>query len=276
MSKTRGKTTIQYIGVQGEINSKVSSDYSFLYNVSSVIPDGKSIGDRVTLPDGRSFVLALAGTGGLQQEFGACYPYKTIVASSVVPAGYSTVAGVDYVTVTATSQGVAADGVFALDELRGGMIVIGNGAGQHPENRGIVGNDVSTGAGVMKIYLDAPLTQAVTASTTNIEVLGNQYRLVTSGNVTNSAYVTFVGVPVATALVSQYVWLQTRGKCWITSNNATCDSANDRTLYFIENGSVVSGADVTYAGKSYQMAGEAVDKSSSGSSNAPWVNLKIS
>jgi hypothetical protein len=94
------------------------------------------------------------------------------------------------------------------------------------------------------------------------------------GDGAGTGYVTFVGMAAANATSGQYFWVQTWGPCWITSDGNTCNGEGDRTIYFVNNGSVVSGADVTIE-SGYQMAGVALDTSSSGSSNAPMVLLQI-
>jgi hypothetical protein len=89
--------------------------------------------------------------------------------------------------------------------------------------------------------------------------------------------VTFVGVPAVGATSGQYFWVQTWGPAWITSNSNTCDSANDRNIFFVANGSVVSGGDITHTTDHpiFQQAGVALDMSGSSASNAPFVLLQI-
>ena len=234
-----------------------------------------ALGTKRVYDDGRIFRYVKARTA-LHTEFGACYAAKTI-ANAVAPAQSSVIGIVGAYTVNVTvgaTDGIAGDGVVALNELAGGYIVIGNGTSQHPQNRLIVGNTATTGAGTTTVTVDEPLDTIVTQGATNIETLMNPW-ILSDGNVTSSAYVTFRGMPAVEMTIGQYGWVQTQGACWITSNGNTCNSANDRTLYFVANGSVVSGADVTYAGNSYQFAGVAMDMSGSSASNAPFVNLAL-
>ena len=283
-----GKARVIYMGRSGLVTTQNSPDWSYLYE-KGLIPNPEFVvGDRVVLPDGREFRYSKAGVGGVESEFGAGYIKKTNT-NAVAPTqatlgdpGFPSPAlvqcgkaGSQFVTVTIdTTVGVLATGVLAQDELRGGYVVIANGTLQHPQFRGIVGHPaLATAGGSLTIRLDAALTADVVASTTNIELIGNPYVQLVCGNSINTGYVSFLGVPVVSATVNQYFWLQTKGPCWITSNGNTCNSANDRTCYFVANGSVVSGADVTYAGNSYQLAGYAMDMSSSGASNAPIIML---
>ena len=288
---SQGKARANYLGREGIVQTSNSPDWSFIYSASSIQDPQWNVGDRVVLPDGRVFRYAKAGTGGVVTEFGAAYLKKTNT-NAVAPAqatladpGFPSpslvacgAAGSQYVTVTIdTTVGHLATGVLSQDELRGGYVVVGNGSSQHPDFRGILGHPaLATTGGALTLHLDAPLKTAVTVATTNIELIGNPYIDLVNGNYSPNDYVSFMGMPAVGATVGQYFWIQTWGPCWITSNNSTCTSASDRDIFFVSNGSCVSGADITYAGHAYQRAGTAMDASSSGSSNAPMVMLQIS
>ena len=236
------------------------------------------LGTFIDTPDGRRFRYCFVGTGGLQSEFGCCFPYKTVaVAVAPTQASGAGVAGSRKVTVTIGASEEPASGLFVVDDpfLVGGYVVIGNGANQHPQNRMIIGNTscADTG-GTITLTLDEPLDTAVTVGTTNIEIMFNRYAYVTSGNVTNSEYVTFIGMPAITCDAGSYCWVQTRGPVWITSNSNTCNSAGDRSIVFVANGSCVSGDDDSTTDNTRQIAGYAIDMSGSASSNAPFVFLE--
>ncbi|MBE3039221.1 MAG: hypothetical protein IMZ62_10470 [Chloroflexi bacterium] len=237
------------------------------------------LGHFIDMEDGRRFRYVYVGTGGLQAEFGCCFGYKSIVnavaPTQVTGAG---VVGSSKVCVTIGASEEPASGAFSVNDpfLVGGYVVIGNGTSQHPQNRRIIGNTSLTNAGgTITLTLDEPLDIAVTASTTNIEGMFNRYAWATSGNVTNSSYVTFIGMPAVTCDAGTYAWVQTRGPVWITSDGNTCNSAGDRRIYFVANGSVVSGDDVTSDINLLQMAGYAIDASGSAASNAPFVYLQM-
>jgi hypothetical protein len=249
-----------------------------------------NIGDRVVTPDGRVFRYSLAAAT-CDPEFGAYNGLKTIT-NAVAPAqvdptspnvlGYVPTAGkVGSTAVTITvgaTDGSLGTGRVAVDELRGGYIVIGNGTSQHPQMRGIIGNDVlTTAGGSVNVFLDAPLITAVTVGTTNLETLLNPYANV-KGDQAGGAYVSFLGVPAVRATVGQYFWLQTWGPVWITSDDTTGAAANGREIYFVNNGSVVSSDKLVDGATNvlYQRAGVAIDASSTGASNAPIVMLQIS
>lgn len=280
----------QYLGSAGYVGTSTQSILDFLYVASSTINPLYRVGDRVTTPDGRVFRYSKAN--GIQYPQGGSYnPLKTIdVAVAPAQATGAGLVGSRTLTITkAATAGVAGDGVIAENELAGGYVVIGNGSGQAPQMRGIVANPASAaGAASLTITLDAAITplyisgtayQLVTVGTTTIETYYNPYANLKNGLVTSTDYASFLGVPAVYCTTGQYFWLQTWGACWITSNSVTCDQANDRDIYFVGNGSVVSGYDVTFTADhplKFQKAGYALDASSSGSSNAPMVMLQIS
>jgi hypothetical protein len=271
----KGKNRVQILGMQADVMNPYS-DLGFLYVASTTKDTLYNIGDRTVTGDGRVFRYCKAANT-VQPEIGAGYTLKTIV-NAVAPAQATGAGAIGSNTVTLTKDsgsGTAGDGVIAADEMRGGYIVIGNGTSQHPQMRGILGNPASvSGAASLTVTIDAPLTTAVTVGTTNIETILNPYAYIT-GN-TSNAFIWFLGIRAVTATVGQYFWLQTWGACWVTSDNDTCDEASDREIFFVANGSVVSGAAITYAGAAYQRAGFALDASSLNASNAPMIMLQIS
>ena len=225
---------------------------------------------------GRTYVYSHAG-GTVNPEVGA-YKNKKSNTNAVAPV-QATGAGVEgsyTVTVTIdTHIGVLATGVLSENELTGGYIVIGNGTSQHPQFRMIMSHPaLTTTGGSLTLTLDSPLESDVTAATTNIELWENPYSYLLADN-SGGDYVTFVGVSTVVAASGEYFWLQTWGPCWITSDGNTCDSVRDRTIVFVGNGSVLSSNDVTVE-SGLQIAGVALDTSSSGSSNGPLVMLQIS
>jgi hypothetical protein len=248
------------------------------------------IGDRQVTPDGRAFRFSLAGVGGVLSGFGAAQS-NLVNISALAPAqvadasviwGVVPTAGVvgsQVITVTiGAAGGIDADGAVLADSLRGGYIVIGN-QGSSPQMRGIVGNTAllaAAGGGSINIYLDAPLTAAVTAATTYVEIIQNPYSRLRLGG-THLETCSFLGVPAITATVGQFFWLQTWGPCFITPGGGTTpgDSANDREVYFVGDGSINGGSHLTYAGKAYQRAGFMME-ANAGAGGPPIVMLQIS
>lgn len=233
-----------------------------------------ALGTKRVTPDGRVFRYVKARTA-LNTEFGACYAAKTIT-NAVAPTqgtGIGVIGATTLKQTVGSGDGLAGNGAIAANELVGGYIVIGNGTSQHPQNRMIIANTaVSAGGGTTTITVDEALDQNITASTTNLETIMNPW-ILSDGNTTSSGYVTFRGMPACQLAINQYGWVQTAGPCWITSDGNTCNSDGDRQIYFANNGSCVSGNDVTGDVNVQQLAGHAMDMSGSGASNAPFVNL---
>jgi hypothetical protein len=283
MAQGIGRTT--HIGVVGMVTRSGydAGPYDFLYVASTTKHPVYNVGDAVVTPDGRKFRYGYAG-GTCATEW-ACCNEKLSNANAVAPAqataaqvndGTGLAAGVvgsRCVSVTIASPfGYLGTGALSADELKGGYIVIGNGTSQHPQMRMITGNPALAAAGICRIYLDAPLTTAVTVGTTNIELIQNPYYgLIGDGGGGNQ--VTWMGIPAVGATVGQYFWVQTKGPCWVTSDGHTCDSDGDRTVVFVGNGSVVSSNDITVE-NGFQIAGKAIDASSN-ASNAPFINLEL-
>ena len=210
--------------------------------------------------------VAVAPTQATAAAQALAYPSETLAAGAV---------GSYYVTVTIDTEiGVLTTGVLTANELAGGYVVIGNGSNQAPQMGYIVSHPaLATAGGSLTIKIDMPLATIVTAGTTTIELMECPfYNLKADGS--GGDYVTFIGIPASTVASGGYFWLQTWGVCWITSNNATCDSARDRTIVFVGNGSVESSNDETLE-SGFQIAGVALDMSGDAASNAPMVYLQI-
>lgn len=222
--------------------------------------------------------------GECDTEWG-CYKNKKTNTAAVAPTQSTAVdvatglaagvVGSRQVTVTIDAEiGTLTTGVLAKDELAGGFIVVGNGSAQHPQMFQIVGHPALTSTGgSLTLTLDDILATAVTAATTYLELMESPFYDVCADGA-GGDYVTFIGIPAAHASDGEFFWVQTWGPCWITSNSATCDSARDRTIVFVGNGSVESSNDETLE-SGFQIAGVALDASGSSAANAPMVLLQI-
>jgi hypothetical protein len=208
---------------------------------------------------------AVAPTQATAAAQAAAYDGETLAAGAV---------GSRYVTVTIDSTiGHLATGQLWANELAGGEIVIGNGSAQHPQRRTVVSHPALAAAGSLTVKLDAPLARAVTAATTTIENMESPFTYMKADN-SGGEYVSYLGVATEEAVSGEWFWLQTYGPAWITSDGNTCDSAMDRMIAVVGNGSVVSSNDVTVE-SGCQLVGYALDTSSSGASNAPMVFLTL-
>jgi hypothetical protein len=292
---TKGIGNVEYVRQGSEVAVLDQPFWGFIYMASTTKHQKYNIGDRVVTPDGRVFRYSLAG-GTVETEFGVCVPDASIT-NAVAPAqvnptspnvlGYSPTSGQvgdRCVTITvAATDGILGTGAIAADEMRGGYIVINNGTNQHPQFRGIIGNDaVAASGGAMNVYLDGPINTirisstdytGVVVGTTNIEAYYSPYANVKGMNAVNSAYVTCIGAAAARATVGQYFWVQTWGPVWLTSNGLTGEAANGRDIYINTDGSVRGQTSTTYAG--YQRIGTGLDKSASNASNGPNIMLQI-
>lgn len=214
-------------------------------------------------------------SGTVNPEVGA-YKAKKTNTVAVAPT-QATGAGSDgdyYVSVTIDTEiGVLTTGVLSENELAGGFIVVGNGSAQHPQMFQIVSHPALTSTGgTLTVKLDMPLTSDVTAATTTIELMESPFYCLKADN-SGGDYVSYLGCSASVATSGQYFWLQTRGPCWVTSDGNTCDSAGDRTLVWVGNGSVKSSNDITVE-SGIQIAGFALDMSGSSASNAPFIYLQ--
>ena len=253
-------------------------DWSFIYKVSTVKDPKWNVGDRFVTGDGRVFRYAKAGTAGVLSSFGA-----TVTASSNISvlapaqtAGCGAIGDRKVVITIASGDGRAADGVVAADELKGGYIVVNN-QGSSAQTRCILGNTaVASGGGTTIVTLDGPLTAAVVVGVGYTEILLNPYAFMETGSgvATNLEYKSFFGVPVVTATVGQYFWLQTWGPLFVCPGGTGTpgDSAFDREVYFVGDGSISGAAHVTQEA-GYQVAGFTMD---SGSTTPPFIMLQIS
>lgn len=275
---------VNYVGEGGQVyRTDGPGCYDFLYEASTVKAPEWTIGDRVVLQDGRTFRYAYA-SGTCNPEIG-CYKAKKSNTCAVAPAqataasandGTGLAAGVvgsRSVSVTIDTEiGVLTTGVLSANELAGGYVAVGNGAGQHTQMRRIVSHPaLATAGGTLCLRLDAPLVTAVTVATTTIELMENPFYCVLGDNA-GGDYVTYLGVSARVLTSGQYGWIQTKGIAWITSDGNTCDSAGDRTIVWVGNGSVKSSNDITVE-SGICIAGVAMDMGGSAASNAPFVNL---
>ena len=291
---SQGKARCLYLGRSGLVQSSNAPDWSFIYRASTVKDQEFSVGDRVVIPDGRVFRYAKSGTGGVLSSFGAqssdmvlisvVAPAQTTLTAPGFPATTGRICGAVgswVVTITvASGDGVAADGVVAEDEFRGGYIVIGN-QGSSAQNRGIIGNTaVASGGGTSVVTLDGPLTTAVTAATTYIEVLHNPYSNMRLGSAVRLERSSFLGIPAVTSTVGQNFWLQTWGPTWIVPSGTPGSDQpgyanNDRDVFFVGDGSIYGGHAATVE-SGFQRAGTIIQSDVSGAGGPPFVMLQIS
>jgi len=219
--------------------------------------------------DGRLWRYISAGAGGLLGGFGAACQVATILAYEAV---HGTVAA-GSLTVTLEQAGVT------LDQYAGGYIILGHDSGATAETHRVVSNTASDGSNHVVFTLDYPLGIGKTDAVSGIEIIPAPWSGLRLGGA-NAGYLekeTFLGIPAVAIAASSFGFIQRRGPCWPMTGGGTTpgDSANDRTVYFVGDGSVNGGAHLTYAGKSYQKAGYIMDYyGAQGSPPLVWLELE--
>ncbi len=271
MAKGKWKSTL--LGIQSLIGHSSAPNWDFLYEASIIKSSRWNVGDRVVTPDGRAFRYGKCGAG-LQDMKHGVKNYNLLVTELDAIA---VAASIDdkYIDLTFDdSDGIASDGVIAVDSLRGGHISIYRGTDR--QQRGIIGNTVRANGdtGNTRVYLDAALKVAVNALD-NVEVMANSY---SDLRVTNHNQSSVMGMPCVKATVGQYFWIQTWGTCRITpAGGEYGGQPNERQFMFDAFGSLVSRLQqhVTDA-SSYQHAGFLIERTLATPGNAaPFINLQI-
>lgn len=262
MSKNIGK--VKYIQDSGQVIKKDAGSWDFLYTVSVTKDPLWNVGDRVVLPDGREFNYAKSAaaiTTNLACNFTAT-GYTAYTAAAVAAA-----IGARKITVPAATHAA-----LTKDELAGGFVVLGSG-GSTVQVRGIIGNDAADANAAFDIYLDAPLTVAVTAASTGVETYQNPFAAI--GQTTDRTYAKAGVAATGVSAANRYFWVQTKGFTFVAPQSGV-GSAGLNGLFWRHDGSVddantAIGVTVeTYSTSQY--AGFCVEGSYSG--NGPLIFLK--
>ena len=231
-------------------------------------------GKRLMTFDGRVFRYSGSKTA-LKSAYGAIN-YTTAATQNGAVLPYATLAGDKKVRITIANTNGYGGGAIEKDELVGGYIEIQEGAGS-AVTRMIVANDyVSTAGGVIYVTLDGPLVAAYSTSAWADMVL-NPYRYLGNGGAA-ADYSAFMGVPTINRTINYNGWVQTWGPCYVVAGGADPvpgNSVDDRTVYFVGDGSVNGGTALTVE-TGYQQAGFIIDSTASGTGAVPLVMLQIS
>ena len=252
--------------------------WNHIYQTSVVKHPDYNIGDRVCLPDGRVFRYArvMAGqtvvnTMGVKAYDEEIIKYASIAASAAVGANAIVV------TVAATDGSLGAAAI-AEDELRGGHVVIKDGASDTVrQHRGIVGNTAMTAVleaqgsphDRITLYLDGGLDTAIT-TTNAVQVLGNIYR---NTRWWNEGWTSILGVPMRAATALQYYWMQTWGPICIKCTGAGIGGPNggeERQAVFGANGGVHE-----HDSTAQQHAGFVIQRDAANADGPPFIMLQI-
>jgi hypothetical protein len=226
--------------------------------------------------DGRVFRYSGSKTA-LLSSYGA-FNYTDIVTQNGAYLPAATVAGQSKISITIASTNGYGGGAIAKDELVGGYVEIQE-TSKSAVTRMIVANDyISTAGGTMSITLDAPLVVAYTTSAW-CDMILNPYAYLGAGNLNYNAV---MGVPTINRTINYNGWVQTWGPCYVVGGggHAFGASANDRTMYFVGDGSVNAGLFLNVE-SGYQVAGFIIDSTAttaatSATSGVPLLMLQIS
>jgi len=262
VSKTVNKA--KYVQDSGQVYRKASGGWDFLYTVSATKDPVWNVGDRVVLPDGREFRYAKSAaaiTTNLACNFTAT-GYVAYTAAAVAAS-----IGDRSLTVPAATHAT-----LTQDELAGGYVVLGSG-GSTVQVRGIIGNDAADANAAFVIYIDAPLTVAITAASTGVEVFQNPFAAI--GQSTDHAYAKAGVAATGVSAANKYFWVQTKGFTFIAPQ-ANVGDAGLNGLFWRHDGSVDDAGTalgVTVEGYSTsQYVGFCVEGKASG--NGPLILLQ--
>ena len=255
--------------VQGVVMLACAIPYTNKINVYETGATQKfPIGMRHVDPtDGRVFRYVKAGAA-LLAGFGAACAKGCVITGEAELLHANAAIGDSVVRISQPS--------ITLNQFADGYAILGHGTAGHTMRR-IVSNTASEATtDHVDITLEQPLTVALTTAS-RIDVMYPIYSGLKQGMATVGEQESFLGIPNIAIASGEYGWIQTWGPCYATPGGGTTpgDSANDRMVYFVGDGSVNGGAHLTYAGKAYQFAGFIIQPND-GLGNPPLVMLQIS
>lgn len=276
MTTVKGKAKVDYLGRSGLISHPDVPENGFLYEVSSLAQEGRAVGDRIVLGDGRVFRYAKAA-GHCSTGFGAkctsVFKPLTLAASPAI--------GDTKVVVTGTAE----LGTVETNELRGGLIVLHTDAGDKTHNGTIIGNSAGGNGDLITLFLDRPIVQrsflSSGAAAGYVEIMRNPYSEMVGFPDAADTFASHLGVPAAYATSGQFFWLQTWGPVWLTPGGGSPSgvgiTANGREVVFVGDGSINSSKDAVIE-DGYQRAGFIIQKdpSTPAGGGPPFVMLQIS
>ncbi len=229
------------------------------------------LGTRMTTRDGRTFYYAKAGAT-LNMDLG-CSPeqeqehaYNTVAAAAVLGA-------TSIVVDVAAGDGIADDGVIAVNALVNGYVVVF----PHSSNaftRLITANTVvAGGGGEMTLTLLNGIPAALDAGDVDhAESMASVYADVRTST---SNIKSIVGIPTFAATVGQYLWIQTWGPVWIAPQGSVSVGNNHRQVVFRHDGSVDDHDDADVNVEQGQHAGFVLKQGNGGGQGAAFIMLQI-
>jgi len=232
----KGKSRVNYMGKEGIVQSDTGPDWGFIYRASTVRDPGWNVGDRVVTPDGRVFYYAKSGD--------ACSTGRGNIFYNAIPAtgiDYSLLAAASAIStsqVTMTNQGTVAQ---TEDGLRNGTIVLkpASGSTDHElQQRRIIGNTAGGVSDEITIYLDAPLTEALTTASYAFAMPSPwlDVRYSEASVAYNCSHCGVSAVEVTAADV--YHWEQTWGPIWLAPQGECGTTDHGREVVWRYDGSI--------------------------------------
>ncbi|HUS72193.1 MAG TPA: hypothetical protein VMY06_03930 [Sedimentisphaerales bacterium] len=228
-------------------------------------------GTRYTTWDGRVYkysyaIAAILGGRGGQNASNVINISEEGTVAHVVGDQFSSIT-------LGASDGYAVNGEVAENELIGGFFLCHNPSVQV---RGIISN-TGGDAVAIKVYLDAPITSA--DATPFCEVLLNPYKYLTSNLNPGREYQSTMCVANNNVTASNYFWGQTWGPCFCNpggDSGSLGDSVNERSVYFVADGSINGAVAITGDSTGHQHAGFIIDETAAANDAVPFVMLQIS
>jgi hypothetical protein len=203
MASTRGIAVTSRLGSAGDVMHSNTPDWAFIYETSLVKDPKWNLGDHVEIPGGRTYIYCKSSA--------ACISGQGVEVHASGFLAYTAFTVVAAVGATSITLPAATHDAVVVDELRGGYAVIWDGSTNNVQFRGIIGNDAAVADAACVIYLDGPLTEAITTSSC-AEVYTNPYAAVRTGTMN---YYPKIGIPaVKITAADTYFWVQKTGPCF--------------------------------------------------------------
>jgi len=199
--------------------------------------------------------------------------YHQATAQAVIAAN-ADIYATSIVITTASGDGVASDGVFAKDALKGGHVVVfvaGSGGDDDDFARGIISSTAVAAAGEVTLELDGPIPHALVHDTSVAEAIASPWAYIRLGA---DVARTKVGVPTCYAAAAKWVWVQTWGPTWIAPQS-TVGVAGLVGIVARHDGSIEPADSTVSAYISNQHLGYTMFPSSTSTQAAPFVYLQI-
>ena len=190
--------------------------------------------------------------------------YATIAAAAIQ---YATTIVID----VAATDGIAGDGVIAVNALAGGYVVVFDASSKSFTRQ--IKSNTAVATGEMTVVLTDPIPVALIADTDHAECMASPYSYLT--NTTSNAYGAVMGMPQLVYTTGQFGWVQSWGPTWIAPQAAVGSGSNNRIGIFRHDGSI-DELDYSDAYNSKgQIAGFVMSHAQDGSQGAPFFWLMI-